>query len=715
MAASVLAAAPAATQTSLEDHSHASHSEPNLSRTQPSPRQYPTDSTSTIPEEGDETESDATNEPVTPVSGRQSQDFHESLVASEAHPSDDDDVIYGSIVTSGKPRASFSAASAVSSKSTLNLNSHYTPAPRKNSIAESTATTTGRRSNTFKRAMSGIFRRTASTLERSVPGLMDHHGDSAVLDPHPHDMTQPRDIPGRRFSLARSSNTTRSNTPPSPGSPLEMNIMSKEQASSPTVPSPDAFFDKKKRATTGLGLRSRAINFITNNASHDEAKHMRRPLRRRASSFDTTKREKSAKSSAAHPQVEMSRAPWEIPAPTGTGLKARRLSLSLPDDFTVDVVDLLSEFEYHNKLLRRHATIGKGGSAKVTLVSRKGQPDEIYAVKQFRAKSSSETTEEYRKKILSEYTVSKSLHHPNIVETIRLCTHHGLYSHVMEYCSEGDLFSLVQKKYLMSEDREKDRQCLFKQLVQAVNYLHSNGIAHRDIKLENILITSDSKLKLADFGVSEVFSGRHPGEREAGGQCGQGMGEVRRCAGGYLGSLPYVPPEILEKVADYDPRAVDVWGVAVCMLAMTFGGSIWNQATLTPSDGSKPDVCYVQLAEGWRKWNAKHAGQTDPVPADTDMPRAKFMDFAVTHNGLRRLLLQMLNPNPDKRISITDVFNSRFVKNIECCQLESYEDPSKTIDASKKGCSGKGAPQKIFCHNHLPPKGHHIAAVIGRT
>jgi protein-serine/threonine kinase len=84
-------------------------------------------------------------------------------------------------------------------------------------------------------------------------------------------------------------------------------------------------------------------------------------------------------------------------------------------------------------------------------------------------------------------------------------------------------------------------------LVQGLNYLHNNGIAHRDVKLENLLITKESKLKITDFGVSEVFAGIHPGLRSAGGRCGKEMGEVRLCAPGMCGSPPYVAPEVIAK------------------------------------------------------------------------------------------------------------------------------------------------------------------------
>jgi protein-serine/threonine kinase len=391
---------------------------------------------------------------------------------------------------------------------------------------------------------------------------------------------------------------------------------------------------------------------------------------------------------------------WALPAEAGTGAKARRMSLSLPDDLQVDVAELLGEFEYHHKFLGRHGKhLGKGATSKVTLMVRKGCPGELYAVKEFRGKSTRETHEEYEKKVKSEYTLAKSLHHPNIVETVRLCTDHGRWNHVMEYCAEGDLFSLISKKYLNKDDRESDRLCLFKQLVQGINYLHNNGIAHRDIKLENLLISSDSKLKITDFGVSEVFSGIHPGLREAGGQCGVNMGDIRLCAPGICGSEPYIAPEVLAKSGPYDPRALDVWSSAIVMIHLVFGGAIWGRAEVTSNNTN-----YNALVRGWEKWGAKNSGPDREI-TDMDYPHVLAFDSYVKPPALRRVLLQMLNPDPSKRISITDVANNRWMKNVECCQPESYDDPSLSIDAAKKISLVRGQ-RKIFCHNHLPPKEH---------
>ncbi|KAM7216647.1 Protein kinase-like domain containing protein [Rhypophila decipiens] len=728
MAVSLLAAAAsqASALAAPENIIPQPRSDSTISSLSSSPRHYPTDLTSSILEEGDETESEPANEPITPVSGRQSRDFG-ALTNHDINAHDSLSAVHNpatfSTVGSDKPHlllnttapAAATTPGRKSSTTSTSPNSKTTPIAATPTPAlpspeqEPTPVPLSRRSTrgsatnfTFKRTMSSLafFKRSNSQVAADKPGLSSDSGASDInLD------DGIRKAPTRRWSMNKSSATTRSSSPPSPGSPLEMAVKSKEDASKPTVPGADAFYEKKKtRASTGFSLRSRAVNFIANG----ESRHSR-PHHRRANSFDYSSKGGETKPVAEDPNnlVPVERAFWGLPAETGTGVKARRMSLSLPDDFHVDVVELQSEFEYMHKLLGRHGKhLGKGATSKVTLMVRKGSPGELYAVKEFRGKSSSETKEEYEKKIKSEFTVAKSLHHPNIVETIRLCTDHGRWNHVMEYCSEGDLYGLVNRKYLNKDDREKDRLCLFKQLIQGVNYLHTNGIAHRDIKLENLLITSDSKLKITDFGVSEVFSGSHPGLRESGGVCGRNMGEIRRCAPGICGSEPYIAPEVLKKQGDYDPRGLDVWSSAIVMINLIFGAPLWARADAEAK--TKPHVNYVALVKGWAKWDEKHADLSpeERVLTDGDYPKVKAFDVCVKPPALRRVLLQMLNPDPDKRISINEVLNNRWVKQIECCQLESYDDPAKTIDASKKTCLNRGNVRKVFCHNHLPLKDH---------
>ncbi|KAI0187979.1 kinase-like domain-containing protein [Xylaria flabelliformis] len=686
-------------------------------------RRHPTDLTTPIAEECDEETCSESlpNDPVTPVSGRQSRDFRFC---------DSQDLYHRDPVSNSYTGASLGISEHSDVPLSQNAKDHLQPALQPPSHALTTegsstptkGTVTSQEQNSFTPpTLRPLARRSSSTLSRAMSSLFRrsyHHVEengAASVASTPPASKEPSYSTGtsetnlasagrflgnrssRRFSFHRSVTTTRSNTPPSPGSPLEVAAnASKEKGDASPMPTSQDFLEnnaKKNRAHTGFSLRQK-VNFVGGTAKNHPP--------RRARSLERKKN--------PHPE-HLTRQPWAIPPDAGTGMKARRLSLSLPDDFTVDVAELLKEYEYQSKLGRHGKHLGKGATSKVTLMVRKGYPGELYAVKEFRPKSSNESLEDYEKKIKSEYSIAKSLHHPNVIETVRLCTDHGRWNHVMEYCSEGDLFSLVSKKYLREEGRDGDRTCIFKQLCQGINYLHKNGIAHRDIKLENLLITKDSKLKITDFGVSEVFSGIHPGLREAGGQCGVGMGEIRSCKPGICGSLPYIAPEVLSKQEDYDPRALDVWSSAIVMVYLIFNANLWEKAEAGLTSPSQKN--YNDLVSGWEKADAKNAAKAED--GKESYPKLAPFEYFVKPIGLRRLLLSMLHPNPKKRITMNDVITNRWMKNVECCQLESYDDPVKYIDASKKDCM-KSSNGKIFCHNHLPPMstGHGLPPMPGK-
>lgn len=389
---------------------------------------------------------------------------------------------------------------------------------------------------------------------------------------------------------------------------------------------------------------------------------------------------------------------FSITASAGVGHKARRMSTSVPDDFVVDTCKLNDEYASASLIPgKRSKEVGKGATATVRVMYKKNAPKTAqYAVKEFRKRNENEDEAEYERKVKSEFSIAHSANHPNIVETVRLCTRSGRWNHVMEYCSQGDLFALVQKDYL----KQEDKLCLFKQLLRGVAYLHRNGIAHRDIKLENLLLNDKGHLKITDFGVSDVFSGLHPGMRSTNGQCGQRMddGKIRKCSPGVCGSLPYIAPEVLAKKGmsqlldklnilpsanrdsdsdppgAYDPRGLDIWSSAIICIAMFVRGTPWKAAE--SSDGN-----YARFISGWDKFHADHPGGT----IEYDYPACGPVFNIIPSLPLRRLLLKMLDPNPDRRIGMMDILNDRFVRRIECCCLESEADVTPVV------------------HNHLPP------------
>jgi len=154
---------------------------------------------------------------------------------------------------------------------------------------------------------------------------------------------------------------------------------------------------------------------------------------------------------------------------------------------------------------------------------------------------------------------------------------------------------------------------------------------------------------------------------------------------------------LLTLLGEYDPRGLDVWSSAIVMLHIVFGGALWPRAEA----GNRN---YDSLLRGWSKWEAKHpeGGQITEI----DYPYVGAFDQMVNPPALRRILIAMLHPNPAKRISIADVAKNRWLKNVECCQVETYEDPTTVIDASKHKSSFRGNTRKVVQHNHLPPPHH---------
>ncbi|KAF2758341.1 Pkinase-domain-containing protein [Pseudovirgaria hyperparasitica] len=437
-----------------------------------------------------------------------------------------------------------------------------------------------------------------------------------------------------------------------------------------------------------------------------------RPNKSKTFAFGKNKRPERQRSASTESIPKQSHDSDEPPVPLfgtfskhaaeGTGMKARRLSTSLPDEFNVDYCELDTEFKRASLLPgKRGKRLGVGATAEVRIMQKKGYSEDLVAVKEYRLRDRTENEDEYLKKIKSEFSIAKALNHPNIVTTVRLCTHGkpARWNHVMEFCNHGELYALVERGLFKTHYSQGDRLCFFKQICRAVDYLHSHGIAHRDIKLENILMDKNGGLKLSDFGVSEVFCGEHPGLRASGGQCGKNMGEVRLCHPGLCGSLPYVSPEVLRKDVEYDPRLLDVWSTAIVFVTMTFGGSPWQSAT-------EVDQYYVRFEAGWEAWLKEHPDGIIRNVLDSS-PLVGPLFRRIEPPTMRKTILQMLHPDPSKRITMKEVVSSGFFLGLDCCTPESYENPNWGMNAAERGASRMAqlaTRQIVKKHHHIPPK-----------
>eukprot|EP01112_Ceratiomyxa_fruticulosa_P009782 TRINITY_DN2567_c0_g1_i2.p1 TRINITY_DN2567_c0_g1~~TRINITY_DN2567_c0_g1_i2.p1 ORF type:complete len:215 (-),score=38.35 TRINITY_DN2567_c0_g1_i2:27-671(-) len=124
---------------------------------------------------------------------------------------------------------------------------------------------------------------------------------------------------------------------------------------------------------------------------------------------------------------------------------------------------------------------------------------------------------------------------------------------VTEFFGGGELYQLILQKGRLSED---DTKLIVRQVLSAVDYLHSNGIAHRDLKLENLLLSTDSRVAISDFGLAKLFI--------------KGNLLTTTC-----GTPAYAAPELVsvafgKGTGIYD-KEVDMWAVGVITYTLLCG------------------------------------------------------------------------------------------------------------------------------------------------
>lgn len=234
----------------------------------------------------------------------------------------------------------------------------------------------------------------------------------------------------------------------------------------------------------------------------------------------------------------------------GAGASTSTLSLSkhTNDPFDIDGV-LAQKYGHLGKVL------GSGAGGSVRLLTRPSD-GVTFAVKEFRPRRANEQAKEYAKKCTTEFCIGSTLQHPNIIQTLDIAHEGDHYYEVMEYCPI-DFFAVVMSGRMT----RCEINCCFRQITEGVAYLHSVGIAHRDLKLDNCVVTRDGIVKLIDFGSACVF--KYPYEDKI------------TKAQGVCGSDPYLAPETINYVK-YDPRPVDIWSIAIIYCCMTLKRFPWK-------------------------------------------------------------------------------------------------------------------------------------------
>ncbi|XP_073270948.1 CBL-interacting serine/threonine-protein kinase 3-like isoform X1 [Primulina huaijiensis] len=252
-------------------------------------------------------------------------------------------------------------------------------------------------------------------------------------------------------------------------------------------------------------------------------------------------------------------------------------------------------------------TIGRGSFAKVKL-AKNSETGQSVALKILNKDMVLE--HKMAEQIKREIATMKLIKHPNVIRLYEVMASKTKIFIIMEFVTGGELFDTIVKHGRMQEDEARK---YFQQLINAVDYCHSRGVFHRDLKLENLLLDTEGNLKVSDFGLSALSQ------------------QIRD--DGLLhttcGTPNYVAPEVLND-RGYDGATADMWSCGVILFVLLAGYLPFNDCNLTE--------LYSKISS------------------------AKFTRPSWFSSGAIKLITRILEPNPEKRITPSEILEDEWFK-----------------------------------------------------
>ena len=256
--------------------------------------------------------------------------------------------------------------------------------------------------------------------------------------------------------------------------------------------------------------------------------------------------------------------------------------------------------------------IGNGKFATVSLGVHEETKEKV-AIKQI--KKSELNTDNL---LTKEINIQKILFHPYLTKMYCVIEKEDSIYIVTEYCSKGDLLNFIIENRVF----EEEEACkIFQQVLSSLEYLHNNYISHRDIKPENILLNEYGDAKLSDFGLSTKFE--------------KGKLLEKAC-----GSPLYAAPEMLTG-KKYDGTKIDIWSLGISLYAMLCG-----ELPFDDEDNNMKNIVY-------KIKNGKYTLPDNLSPLCKD------------------LIKRILEANPDKRITLEEIKNHKWVNSFNFNYMKS--------------------------------------------
>ncbi|GMJ01919.1 SNF1-RELATED PROTEIN KINASE 3.10, CBL-interacting protein kinase 7 [Hibiscus trionum] len=266
--------------------------------------------------------------------------------------------------------------------------------------------------------------------------------------------------------------------------------------------------------------------------------------------------------------------------------------------------------------------LGRGSFAKVHEATSLEDDNTVVAVKIIDKTKTVDAAMEPR--IIREVSAMRRLqHHPNILKIHEVMATKTKIYLVMELASGGELFAKVLRRGRLAEPVARR---YFSQLVSALHFCHENGVAHRDVKPQNLLLDQNGSLKVSDFGLSALPE-----------QLNDGLLHTA------CGTPAYTAPEVVRRKG-YDGSKADAWSCGVILFVLLAG--------YLPFDDSNLVAMYKKIH------------------------RRDFQFPAWISKQAKGIIWQLLDPNPVTRMSLirlmeTSWFKRTLTKSSSDSQLES--------------------------------------------
>ncbi|KAJ3367288.1 hypothetical protein GGF31_007631 [Allomyces arbusculus] len=327
-----------------------------------------------------------------------------------------------------------------------------------------------------------------------------------------------------------------------------------------------------------------------------------------------------------------------------------------------------------------HETLGEGEFGKVKLAIHSATRTKV-AIKVF--KRSRLDDDEKRLKLQREIDILHSVVHQSIVRLFDVVETDDLIGLVIEYASGGELFDYILANRCLPEDEARR---LFAQLVEGVHYMHSKNVVHRDLKLENLLLSSTKDLVIIDFGFANQFP--PPGSPEHlathhrasvassiistwGGSADRALHVPDRhfLMATSCGSPCYAAPELV--IADgYVGTSADVWSCGVILFAMLAGYLPFDDDPENPQ-GDNITLLYRYIL-------------SEPTPLHFPPEMG---------DEAKDLIARILVPDPERRLTMVEVIEHPWLAPYRAVLDVDYEAPPRVPEKDANAVAAAAAAQ----------------------